>query len=42
MHDRNDPEIEPSSYAIGKGRIAIRQPVDERDVRCLIHVSDSQ
>jgi len=42
MHDRNDPEIQPSAYTIGKGRIAIRQPVDERDVCCLIYMSDSQ
>ena len=42
MHDRNNSEIESPAYAIGKRCIAIPQPVDEGDVRCLIYVRDSQ
>ena len=42
MHDRNDSEIESPAYTIGKRCIAIPQPIDESDVRCLIYVRDSQ
>ena len=42
MHDRNDSEIESSANTIGKRCIAIPQPIDESDVRCLIDVRESQ